>query len=80
MYLLKIIALPFIPLLRDHLNQNTLSSLQKFSVNHTCHTLYGRCLVTVKSDTSIYGMTCVINGNHLQTAQRSFDLNGHITV
>ena len=55
-------------------NKTPLSGLQTISVNNTCHTLYG------SSFTRSEGMTCTIDRNIFQTAQRSFDLKGHITV
>ena len=36
--------------------------------------------LAVKSNTSIQGMVCMIDGNLLQTTQRSFDLKGCLTV
>ena len=70
-----------VSLLRNRLNQNNSERFAKdFRQSYiSVRTLYGRCLLAVKLNTSIYGMTRMIDGNLLQTAHRSFYLNGRVT-
>lgn len=69
-----ILPVPLISLLRDHVNQNSCERFAKDFRN-----LYWRCLLAVKSNTSnpykVHVWPCMIDGNVLQIAQRSYKIN-----